>query len=144
MHKKYCFLSICLSLFAQLFSFHDSTIPYHIYKDAVKAAVERMTLDEKIGQMTLVKYAFLQPTTNQIDYDLINRYHLGAVLAAGGEVPNGVGGVNDGLNDQTVNLNEPQDYLTSTAKNWMAINGGGSRSSGRDRKRGCDPSYYRR
>ncbi|MFI0435025.1 MAG: glycoside hydrolase family 3 N-terminal domain-containing protein [Parachlamydiaceae bacterium] len=124
MHKKYCFLSICLSLFAQLFSFHDSTIPYHIYKDAVKAAVERMTLDEKIGQMTLVKYAFLQPTTNQIDYDLINRYHLGAVLAAGGEVPNGVGGVNDGLNDQSVNLNEPQDYLTSTAKNWIAINGG--------------------
>lgn len=100
----------------------DSHIPYEKYQAIVRPAVERMNLKEKIGQMTLVKFGFLQTTANQLDYDLINQYSLGAVLAAGGEVPNGVGGVNDGINQTTFKLDEPSNYLTSTASNWISIN----------------------
>lgn len=121
--KIYYFTVYVFLNFSDIFATTNySHIPYEKYQAIVRPAVERMTLKEKLGQMTLVKFGFLQPTSNQIDYNLINQYHLGAVLAAGGEVPNGVGGVNDGINQTTFNLDEPSDYLNSTARNWISIN----------------------
>lgn len=119
---------ICLSIFfvlnlVDIFATkRNCHVPYDEYQAIVRPAVERMTLKEKLGQMTLVKFGFLQPTSNQLDFNLINQYHLGALLAAGGEVPNGMGGVNDGINQTVFNLDEPSDYLNSTASNWISIN----------------------
>ncbi len=120
--KKFFFLFVFAFLAMLRNEFNQKKIPFQEYEIRVRPAVLRMTLEEKIGQMTLVKYAFLQPTTQTLDYPLINRYHLGAVLAAGSEIPNGRGGVNDGLNELSVELNDPENFLTSTKENWIAIN----------------------
>lgn len=82
---------------------------------AAKTLVSHMSLAQKIGQMTLAKFFMLQRDNvnpNVIDWQRISQYHLGAMLVAGGEVPNGQGGV-------VAAMNSPEDYLTSTQKNWL-------------------------
>lgn len=99
------------------FAFSDATQAnnnFEKYQAMVQPIVAQMTLNEKLGQMVLVKYTFLQQD-NKINFDLINKYHLGGILAAGGEVPNGNGGVLAGADD-------PKDYLGATAKNWRYLN----------------------
>ena len=81
----------------------------------IKQIVDNMTLEQKLGQMTLPKYMFLQPGSDTINFGLIQKYYLGAILAAGGEVPNGKGGVLAGLD-------EPQDYMSATQANWQKLN----------------------
>ena len=66
-----------------------SAIPYQDYEKQVQPIVQAMTLDE-VGAMTLPKFAMIQ-TNDKINFNFIDQYHLGALLAAGGEVPNGRG-----------------------------------------------------
>lgn len=91
------------------------SIDYAKFANLVKPIVANMTLDEKLGQMTLAKFTFLQNNQQQVNFNLINQFHLGGILAAGGEVPNGQGGVTSGLD-------EPKDYLRSTVANWRKLN----------------------
>ncbi|MFC5748552.1 glycoside hydrolase family 3 protein [Actinomadura rugatobispora] len=60
-------------------------VPAHLdagrpVKDRVESLLSRMTLDEKIGQMT-------QPERQNVTADDITRYRLGSLLSGGGSVP---------------------------------------------------------
>lgn len=102
------------STFFPLTTFATAKIDYSAYEQTVRPIVNAMTLDEKLGQMIVPKFTYLQEN-QKINFDLINRYHLGALLAAGGEVPNGQGGVSAGMD-------EPKDYMNSTFSEWKKLN----------------------
>jgi beta-glucosidase len=94
----------------------NAPIPFLRYQQLVQPIVKNMTLNQKLGQMTLPKLAFLRGADNKIDPSLIRQYHLGALLAAGGEIPDGKGGV-------IAAKSEAKDYLTSTTANWQKLMG---------------------
>ena len=75
--------------------------------------VSQMTLDQKIGQMTLIKFTMLQDQPKVINWNNIAKYHLGALLVAGGEVPSGKGVI--------AGTNDAKDYLGSTQQNWITF-----------------------
>ena len=67
-----------------------------------------MSLDQKIGQMTLVKFAMLKNDMKAenpvIDWNNLRKHNIGAMLVAGGEVPHGKG-VIAGTNNQPDSFN---------------------------------------
>ena len=75
--------------------------------------VAQMTLDQKLGQMTLVKFTMLQDQPKVINWNNIAKYRLGALLVAGGEVPEGKGVI--------AGANDAKDYLGSTQENWITF-----------------------
>jgi hypothetical protein len=93
---------------------NDKSIGYQKVYSIVQPIVKAMTLDQKLGQMVLPKYTFFMQDDGKLDYTMINRYALGAVLAAGGEIPDGKGGVDAGMDDDTA-------YLTATPENWRPL-----------------------
>ena len=94
-------------------STHKTIIPFKQYQARVQPLVKAMSLDEKLGQMTLPKFTMIQQH-NRIKYQLIERYHLGALLGAGGEVPNGKGGVLSGMDEAIV-------YQHATLAQWQQL-----------------------
>lgn len=64
----------------------DEVLPYLNpdlpVEERVIDLLERMTLEEKIGQMTLIEKDSIQP-------DAVTRYHIGAILSGGGGYPTG-------------------------------------------------------
>ncbi|WP_299010322.1 glycoside hydrolase family 3 N-terminal domain-containing protein [uncultured Shewanella sp.] len=87
------------------------------YRAKTASIVNSMTLKQKIGQMTLPKYNFIKTEdengTYYLNYNLFKQYYIGAVLAAGGEIPDGTS-VSAGMYD-------PDAYLTATAENWKPL-----------------------
>lgn len=93
---------------------NNQSIGYEQFYRTVQPVVRAMTLDQKLGQMVLPKYTFFMQDDGKLDYTMISRYALGAVLAAGGEIPDGKGGVDAGMDDDTA-------YLTATPENWQPL-----------------------
>ncbi len=123
MNRIHYFLTFYILIFFHMFATENaSKVPYHLYERLIKPIVKRMTLEEKLGQMTVVPFMTLQNRAHQIDVDLIQVYHLGAILAAGTEIPNGIGGIQDGLNPVLLNEDYSKEGLTATAQHWMALN----------------------
>ncbi|MFW5772726.1 MAG: glycoside hydrolase family 3 protein, partial [Phototrophicaceae bacterium] len=64
----------------------DDVLPYQNpdlpIEERVNDLLERMTLEEKIGQMTLIE-------KNSIDPDAVTQYYVGAILSGGGGYPTG-------------------------------------------------------
>lgn len=114
-HLLSVILLIANLMISPAFANQSTLVDYQRYEKLVQPIVARMNLDEKLGQMTLAKFTFLQSKNQKIDFDLINQYHLGGVLAAGGEVPNGMGGVSS-------SQDEPKNYMNSTADHWRQLN----------------------
>ncbi len=118
MKKKYLYLTtIAATIYSSIsiaMAVTPQPIDYQQYQSIVKPIVDSMTLDQKLGQMTLPKFTMLMQG-DKINFNLIQQYALGALLAAGGEDPNGVGGVTNGGGL------EPKDYMKATKANWLAI-----------------------
>lgn len=53
----------------------------------VSDIVQNMSLEEKIGQMTLVNMATIKKESIPGNWDAIEKYHIGAILADGDEMP---------------------------------------------------------
>lgn len=83
---------------------------------AAERLVQGMTLDQKIGQMTLIKFTMLKNADNRVDWDNIKRLNLGALLVAGGEVP-----TNPEQGEFQAGSNDPADYMQSTQANWLKV-----------------------
>lgn len=65
---------------------------YDFHRQRAAEIVQSMSLEEKIGQMTLVNMATIKRESTQkegapVNWDAIEKYHIGAVLADGDEMP---------------------------------------------------------
>jgi beta-glucosidase len=70
---------------------------YSQYWSTVDEIVQHMTLEQKIGHMTLVSLQMLYTQERVFTPSLITKYHLGAVFNAASEAPDGQGGTVDSL-----------------------------------------------
>ncbi|MCI0454159.1 MAG: glycoside hydrolase family 3 C-terminal domain-containing protein [Candidatus Dadabacteria bacterium] len=78
--------------------------------------VNRMTLDEKLGQMILADLTFLKGESGKTDFSLINEFHLGGILIDANVVPDGKGDISTDFIDEDL-------YLNGTMKNWQELSG---------------------
>ncbi len=85
MKLRYFFLTLLLVLVSSV-SAQEALLPYQnpdlSIEERVSDLVSRMTLEEKIGQMTLVEKDSINP-------DILREYFIGAVVSGGGDYPTG-------------------------------------------------------
>lgn len=60
---------------------------YDFYQKRAAELVQSMSLEEKIGQMTLVNMAAIKKESLPGNWDAIEKYNIGAILADGDEMP---------------------------------------------------------
>ncbi len=85
---------VCCSMPMQGFS---EEICYSQYWPVVDEIVQHMTLEQKIGHMTVVPIQMLFTSDGVFAPSLITTYHLGAVFNAASEAPDGKGAVSSSL-----------------------------------------------
>lgn len=112
------------SLYSMLFYFFYScfactallsdNFQYATYWPVVEEIVEHMSLDQKIGHITLVPFDALMTPEGKLDPQLIQKYHLGAVFTAGSEAPDDQGNVRESLFDPTI-------FETATLENYQKL-----------------------
>lgn len=85
MWKRLIILFVFLILFSSV-SAQDDLLPYQnpelSIEERVADLLERMTLEEKLGQMTLIEKGSINP-------DAVTEYYIGAILSGGGGYPTG-------------------------------------------------------
>src|SRR3990167_10720766 len=91
-------------------------LDYSGFRDAVDGLVNGMTLDEKLGQMILADLTFIQDMSGNIDFSLINEFHLGGLLIDANVVTNGEGSISTNFLDEDL-------YLNGTMANWQELTG---------------------
>lgn len=99
-------------------------INLQLYRAIVMPIVEKMTLQQKIGQMTLTDLSMLPTqadhysTPHLIDPSLMRQYAVGALLVAGDETPyTCAAGRCSTINNSTI----PGIYEHATLANWLAL-----------------------
>jgi len=69
-------------------------IDYSKFWPIVDEIVQKMTLQQKIGQMTLVSIvSLIDENTGGINFDLLREYQVGGVYVGGNDIPDGRGGL---------------------------------------------------
>lgn len=105
--KMHLLLISILLIFVTSAQAQDDLLPYQNpdlpIEERVTDLLERMTLEEKIGQMTLIE-------KNSIDPDAVTEYHIGAVLSGGGGYPDG----NNTVEGWTSMVHDYQDAALAT------------------------------
>lgn len=102
----------------------DTPIPYQNFSPAVQSIVTQMTLDQKIGQMTLADFALLPARPSHytqpewIDNAVISEYQLGAVLVPGNGT---VAGCQGDKCQFVVDPMTPGSFQHATLKNWQTL-----------------------
>lgn len=85
MWKRLIILFVFLIFFSSV-SAQDDLLPYQnpelSIEERVADLLERMTLEEKLGQMTLIEKGSINP-------DAVTEYYIGAILSGGGGYPTG-------------------------------------------------------
>lgn len=101
-----------------------NTVNYDEFALIAKQIVSQMTLDQKIGQMTLTDFTLL-PTRSDfyaepgaIDNTLIKQYNVGAVLVSANDAPLHC---KDNQCDLISNNLVPDVYQQATLKNWQQL-----------------------
>lgn len=83
----------CLGIFFSSSLYSEQPSFFSKQWPVVDEIVKQMTIDQKIGQVTLVPIQMLYDENNHFDPSLIQKYYLGAVFNAASEAPDGAGGV---------------------------------------------------
>lgn len=87
---------------------------YSEYWPIVEEIVDHMTLEQKIGHITLVPLKALKTSEGIFDPSIIKKYHLGAVLTGGSEAPDQEGNIRNSLFD-------PAIFDTATLENYQKL-----------------------
>ena len=91
-------------------------VDYDKYRGVVSEIVSAMTLEQKIGQITLADMqSIIDENTEKIDFSLIGKYQVGAIYVGGNEIPDGKGGLID--KGKTCGYLQ-EDLLFATRENW--------------------------
>lgn len=84
------------------------------YWDVVDEIVEHMSIEQKIGHITLIPLEALHTSDGKLDPQLIQKYHLGALFTGGSEAPDDQGNIRHSLFDPAV-------FDTASAENYQKL-----------------------